>query len=934
MPFGTSVTEAAFTGFETQSGSPMSRREAESAWNAGRSVYAVYMMGSGEERRLALGRGAGMTLDRAVMDRTPNPADLAEHFGGWQLVYEGPYDTYVSSALDRTGFSTKTEGGHPTGRVYTHADQAREAGQYVRTAVSEAARQQNPFTSGRIVERVKLVPETDYHTKVVGVKTGQRLWAGRPDDAQRFADEVNGLMDYLEEGTYTLVETSKDAQGMYGITPWNVMSGQRSFGGGATPMDAVLIAAKNRLGWREVNPAPATGGYYVRVFKSETSQPVILKGPHGEAVLKEWHGMEMLTPGSKGKPITGYYPSYAAAIREARATIHDWRALGSEVTLIDDTEQGGASQMVNPRMTIAEAKAALRVKDMTFNKNEHGEYVVNFRGGSEDTAYYSDDFADALNTGLDMARRRDEQINAGTWKGNPHFPGRLGTGQRFEECVEEMSHRPGVYSPEGLCATIGRRKYGDAGMSHMAHHNPVVSNPDWEPGIPKKYRHGVTAIPRQYSIADRIAGIMVSQGYDMTVGREFTYQGVPQKAYYFKTSRDADNFSARLKSAERAEEDAWRQREHNPSYDLSDYTAKKYRVRGRRGLVSIDQDISAIKAAFPDWTKDEHARKAKELQLLKSRLQREWGEVADAASQATYGRPYRATDYRISGIADDRYPAEYKDKLRELARASGVAGTAAKAHEKAAGVVAMRHYNPANPTYDYSDLPNAWARKWYRAGVQYGKKHPHADAFEAFEKSGGNHSSHGRDVEAKEYFYGGFHDGASGERGPVRNPASEADAVYEEFHGVTPEETVEVVEEIHYHGNLAGLGDLIELKIVPIYGKNKGKVVTLDMSQDGILLSCSEDKTQLYFSGGNQDMPLKQIGLDHPDFLKDHMVLGVLCELTYQTRKKFDKLKLTDYYHAVGEETGNKPMLTFDAMNQLIGVSGGSYKVEARGIVD
>lgn len=51
---------------------------------------------------------------------------------------------------------------------------------------------------------------------------------------------------------------------------------------------------------------------------------------------------------------------------------------------------------------------------------------------------------------------------------NSHFPGKLGTGQRFRECVDEVSRQPGVYDPEGLCASIGRKKYGGKKMARMA----------------------------------------------------------------------------------------------------------------------------------------------------------------------------------------------------------------------------------------------------------------------------------------------------------------------------------------------------------------------------------------------------------------------------------------------------------------------------------
>lgn len=63
-------------------------------------------------------------------------------------------------------------------------------------------------------------------------------------------------------------------------------------------------------------------------------------------------------------------------------------------------------------------------------------------------------------------------------RNNPDpFPGRKGTGQRFDECVEEMKDRKGVYDPEGLCAYIGRKKYGKKGMAKMARRGRKRSNP-------------------------------------------------------------------------------------------------------------------------------------------------------------------------------------------------------------------------------------------------------------------------------------------------------------------------------------------------------------------------------------------------------------------------------------------------------------------------
>lgn len=55
------------------------------------------------------------------------------------------------------------------------------------------------------------------------------------------------------------------------------------------------------------------------------------------------------------------------------------------------------------RVTLADAKSILRNYGMTVNKTVHGEYRVNFRGGSERTAVYENYIEDAINTGIAMA---------------------------------------------------------------------------------------------------------------------------------------------------------------------------------------------------------------------------------------------------------------------------------------------------------------------------------------------------------------------------------------------------------------------------------------------------------------------------------------------------------------------------------------------------
>jgi hypothetical protein len=57
-------------------------------------------------------------------------------------------------------------------------------------------------------------------------------------------------------------------------------------------------------------------------------------------------------------------------------------------------------------MTLQEAKSIARHLGFTLRQVRSGDYRVNFREGNEATAYYTDDLEDAVNTAVEIARRR------------------------------------------------------------------------------------------------------------------------------------------------------------------------------------------------------------------------------------------------------------------------------------------------------------------------------------------------------------------------------------------------------------------------------------------------------------------------------------------------------------------------------------------------
>jgi len=57
-------------------------------------------------------------------------------------------------------------------------------------------------------------------------------------------------------------------------------------------------------------------------------------------------------------------------------------------------------------MTVGKAKSIARHLGLTLRELCSGDYRVNFRDGNETTAYYTDNLKDAVNTAVEMARKR------------------------------------------------------------------------------------------------------------------------------------------------------------------------------------------------------------------------------------------------------------------------------------------------------------------------------------------------------------------------------------------------------------------------------------------------------------------------------------------------------------------------------------------------
>ncbi len=174
-------------------------------------------------------------------------------------------------------------------------------------------------------------------------------------------------------------------------------------------------------------------------------------------------------------------------------------------------------------------------------------------------------------------------------------------------------------------------------------------------------------------------------------------------------------------------------------------------------------------------------------------------------------------------------------------------------------------------------------------------------------------------------------------KGRRKNPEEAEGDLYESFHGKPATSTIFVNEEFEEVRDLETLGILVNFWVATIRDPRKGTLIEtsdadgdfdeVGADEDTVFLASNKSGTQIYFVGGDQSLDLDKLKFTG-DWVKPSMVIGVMYELTYRTRKKFDKFELTDYYHALGEETGDQPMLMYDSLSPHCAVSGGKYKIK------
>lgn len=195
----------------------------------------------------------------------------------------------------------------------------------------------------------------------------------------------------------------------------------------------------------------------------------------------------------------------------------------------------------------------------------------------------------------------------------------------------------------------------------------------------------------------------------------------------------------------------------------------------------------------------------------------------------------------------------------------------------------------------------------------------------------------------------------------IRNPSEsmqEAEEMVRKFHGREPRGVIELTEEEEYEDDLGILGQLMELNILKGNGKSFVPIRFCKLAGDGkpdleledMIQLAANDKRPIYFKGGDQRLDLdrlEKVGLELGQVegkkkAGEFFVIGPVLSIVYWADKshlegpKYQS-KGTQYEHYFGEEAdkgewGEMPQLIYDAGNERMWLSGGSYEIRAEGI--
>jgi hypothetical protein len=165
-----------------------------------------------------------------------------------------------------------------------------------------------------------------------------------------------------------------------------------------------------------------------------------------------------------------------------------------------------------------------------------------------------------------------------------------------------------------------------------------------------------------------------------------------------------------------------------------------------------------------------------------------------------------------------------------------------------------------------------------------------------------------------------------------KNPDQVEDAarLYKQFHGHDPKEIIRTQISAEQRKVYEVVGPLEDIEILAVNGRGK----RLSFAPTKVLTASAPSGRQLYFIGGNQQLSDDQLRGFGADPSKDLVVLGLGAYFTYWDRKKESKWKLVPWRHKLGEDTGDRPVVLYDKLQQRVFFAGGAYYIKGTWVMN
>jgi len=176
---------------------------------------------------------------------------------------------------------------------------------------------------------------------------------------------------------------------------------------------------------------------------------------------------------------------------------------------------------------------------------------------------------------------------------------------------------------------------------------------------------------------------------------------------------------------------------------------------------------------------------------------------------------------------------------------------------------------------------------------------------------------------------------------PIAEQREKALEIYSGFHAAPPEERIVMEDEPHVPaGVYPGLGLLVSISFKPTSAAQDQYEKNYISEKENVHVIGTLERDQIYFADGDQQIPahvLRYFGWNGSDGM---LHLGAAREIRYLAKKYHPEVpesargEIVEWFHKLGEVSGEKPELWYDVTLKRIFLRHGAYEIKDEGIVN